>query len=84
MKILLISLIVFFSEAILTYLINMRNVKVIRKEKWKATLYDIGVSSFWWTTMALAFYTQQILIIIVAICGSALGTFIAAMRKEVN
>ena len=77
----LIYLLVFASEGVLTYLVSKRNIKVIEGNRLMAVVYDIGVSSCWWVILIGAFSTQKISLIILAIVGSAIGAFFASRRK---
>ena len=75
-------MIIFATEFLQSYFADKRTVELVRRKKWLATIYDIMAESLGWASIVLIVINMSFLLIVSAVCGNALGTYVVANRKR--
>lgn len=82
MKLLFWIIVIFGTELAQSYFADRRTVEIIKRKKWRATCFDIGAEGLGWAAIVLIVVNMSIPMIISAILGNALGTYLVSSRKK--
>jgi len=82
MKSLFWMIIIFATELAQSYFADRRTVEIVRRKKWRATTFDVIAEGLGWVAIVLIVVNMSFPLIISAILGNALGTYLVASRKK--
>ena len=78
----LLIIVVGVSEFIWSYLADLAIVKTVQRQKWQAVVYDTGALILTYSVLAMIARSDwNVTVIIAAIVGASVGTFLVASRK---
>lgn len=82
MRLLFWILVIFGTELAQSYFADRRTVEIVKRKKWRATIFDVIAEGLGWLAIVLIVVNMSLPLIMSAVVGNALGTYLVASRKK--